>query len=235
VSKILTTTSGTLFINDTGVLLSTTPYTIPPQDYLIWAASNDIIGPVGTSSVTVNDGSINLSISDGIDLIKDIFPKEISINGSTDGTNIGNVTDRLKVIDQDVLAVLNAIASGLGVSTAGILKQNEITISSRTETDLSGTTYTVPTGKKFSITSFSASYDFAGLVYIRFKKQTGGSGAFNQLFRIVMMQGSQGDSAPTINFGNGVQIGTAGDVFKITIEGSVPKGTVWAEYSGSEI
>jgi hypothetical protein len=152
-----------------------------------------------------------------------------------DLTPIGHVTDKLKVVDADVLAILNIIAAGLGTSTASILKTNEAAVTSKSEFDLSGTTYTVPTGKMFSISSFASSYDAQAMLYVRLKKQTGGVGAFVTLFRTTMMSGGQGDSTLSMNFGNGINIGAAGDVFKITIEGSIAKGTIWAEYSGSEI
>lgn len=76
-SKILTnSTAGTIFINDTGVsILANASYTLPEQDYLLWAASSDVVGYIGSASLIVSDGSFSLSISDGIDLIKGAFPK----------------------------------------------------------------------------------------------------------------------------------------------------------------
>lgn len=99
-SKILKNTTGVpLFIADTGTLLPILPatFTIPPQDYWIWAASSDIVGPVGVGDVIVNDGSFDLNASDGMDLLKGIFPNPVRLEGATDGTDIGNVGDRLKV------------------------------------------------------------------------------------------------------------------------------------------
>lgn len=55
-------------------------YTIPPQDYLLWAASSDIITQVGLGDIVVNDGSFDLNISDGIDLIKGIYPQYYVFN-----------------------------------------------------------------------------------------------------------------------------------------------------------
>jgi hypothetical protein len=235
-SKRLRTTSGTLLINDTGILLTTTPYAIPSQDYWIWAASSDIVGPVGAATVIVDDGSTDLSISDGIDLIKGIFPVNYGIVGRTNGTLIGNVTDRLKVYDGDVLTILNTIAGGLGVATAGLLVQNEVVATTRTEVDMALMTYTVPTAKKFIITGFFGSYDAQSAIYLRFKKQTGGAGAWNQLFRIVMEVGGQSQSMGNLNFGNGLYIGDATDKFKVTVESSVAnKGTVWACFTGAVI
>jgi hypothetical protein len=74
-SKILlNNTALPVSIADTGVTVPASgSYTIPPNDYLLWAASSNIVTKVGDSTLTVNDGSFNLSISDGIDLIKGIF------------------------------------------------------------------------------------------------------------------------------------------------------------------
>lgn len=233
---VINNTASPVPITDVGVTIpSSGSYTIPSNDYQLWAQSNDVIVVIGNATVKINDGSFDLSISDGTDLIKGLFPKKIGVLAGNDLTAIGHVSDKLKVIDQDVIAVLNAIASSLGASTTSILKSNEASVSSRTEFDLANTTYTVPTGKMFSISSFAASYDAQAMLYVRLKKQTGGAGAWVTLFRTTMMSGGQGDATTSMNFGNGINIGAAGDIFKITIEGSIAKGTIWAEYSGSEI
>lgn len=77
-SKILiNTTASPIAIIDVGVV--TIPgfgsYTIPPQDYLLFGASSNTVTFVGDGDLVVNDGSVNLSISDGIDLIKGIYPQ----------------------------------------------------------------------------------------------------------------------------------------------------------------
>jgi hypothetical protein len=84
-SKILKNDSGSnITVSDTGITINnSSQYTIPPQDYLLWAASSDVITEVGAGNLVVNDGSFDLSISDGIDLIKGIFPQSISINNDT--------------------------------------------------------------------------------------------------------------------------------------------------------
>ena len=85
-SKILKNDSGaTVTVSDTGVSIpDASQYTIQPQDYLLWAASSDVVTEVGAGNLVVNDGSFDLSISDGIDLIKGIFPSEVSINNSSE-------------------------------------------------------------------------------------------------------------------------------------------------------
>lgn len=85
-SKILKNDSGsTVTVNDTGVSIpNASQYTIQPQDYLLWAASSDVVTQVGNGNLVVNDGSFDLSISDGIDLIKGLFPSEVTINNSGD-------------------------------------------------------------------------------------------------------------------------------------------------------
>jgi len=163
-------------------------------------------------------------------------PLTNKIQGNTDGTLIGNLTDRLKVIDQDSLLVLNAIAAALGVTTSAILIQNEYVATTRTETDMTGMTYTVPAGKKFLLTSFMASYDAQATLHVRLKKQTAGVGSWVQQFRITLEVGGQGQSTIPLNFGNGLYIGNATDKFKVTVEASIAnKGTVWACFTGAEI
>lgn len=157
------------------------------------------------------------------------------IIGATDETPIGNVTDNLKVYDAAVLNAINTISIGLGLTTASILKQTELSVTTRNEIDLTGVTYTVPNGKTFLLTSFIASYDAQSTLYLRLKKQTGGAGAFATLFRITLEVGGQGQGTTSLNFGHGILVGAATDVFKVTVEASLVKGTVWAGFTGSEL
>lgn len=82
-AKIVKNTTGSpIDISDTGVTVAaSSSYTIHPQDYLLWAASSDIITHVGSGDIVINDGSSDLSISNGIDLVKGIFPNEVNITG----------------------------------------------------------------------------------------------------------------------------------------------------------
>jgi len=142
----------------------------------------------------------------------------------------------LRVNDADAITILNAIAAALGVATAGILVQNEYQLTTTNETDIPGMTYTVPTNKSFLLTSFMGSYDAQATIHLRFKKQTGGAGAWNQLFRITLEVGGQGQSTVPLNFGNGIKIGVAGDKFKVTGEASIKnKGTAWSCFTGAEV
>lgn len=75
-AKILkNTTNAPLLINDTGISLSASPsiYTIPTQDYLLWASSNDIITEIGNGNVIVNDGSNDLESATATALIQGNF------------------------------------------------------------------------------------------------------------------------------------------------------------------
>lgn len=98
-SKILKNqTASPLNIADTGVTIpGSSDYTIPPQDYLLFAASSDTITFIGAGDIVVNDGSSDLTIADGTRLIQGIFPNPVGLIGDTDQTEIGNVGDRLKV------------------------------------------------------------------------------------------------------------------------------------------
>lgn len=149
------------------------------------------------------------------------------IIGATDNTPIGNTGDRLKV-DANITSV------AAGSPASNILKQNEYTLVTRAETDVPGVTYTVPAGKTFTLVSFMASFDAQPTLYIRLKKQTGGTGAFSTVFRINLEVGGQGQSTVPLTFPNGVLLGAATDVFKLTVESSIVKGNLWAAFAGIE-
>lgn len=89
-SKIIKNQTNTLLtIGDTGVSIPALgQYTIQTTDYLLWAASSDIISEIGNGNVIVNDGSFDLNPSEAADLIKGIYPKNISIVNSV-GQELG--------------------------------------------------------------------------------------------------------------------------------------------------
>jgi hypothetical protein len=227
-AKILKNTTGqTVAVTDTGAVVPANgQYTIPPQDNLLWAASSDVVIKVGDGTLIVNDGSSDLSISDGIDLIKGIFTKKIA--GGTDGTTVGNIGDRLKV---DAAISTPVFSTDLH---SNIIRSGEFA-PTRTETDIPGTTYTVPSGKTFYLTEFIGSFDAQPTLYLRLKKQTGGTGSFATVLKMNLEVSGQGQSAVPYNFQKGLEIGYAGDVFKITVEASVAKGIAWSFFAGIEI
>lgn len=106
-SKILKNNTGSaISITDAGgIIIAASPgtYTIPPQDYLLWAASSDIITYLNdaspTPSITVNDGSVDLNPSDGMDLIKGLHPRLLVYDPIVE-----NVT--IAVADSEVTHVL---------------------------------------------------------------------------------------------------------------------------------
>jgi hypothetical protein len=78
-SKILVNPGGSdIFIADTGVLVtSASSYTIPPQDYAVFAASSDVIVALSNVSLILNDGSNDItSISNAVDIIKGWCPPQ---------------------------------------------------------------------------------------------------------------------------------------------------------------
>lgn len=117
---------------------------------------------------------------------------------------------------------------------ANIFRFNEASVTTRNEFDLANTTYTVPANKVFYITAFTASYDAQAALFVRLKKQTGGAGAWVTQFRLNMMSGGQGNSTISLDLSSGILIGSGGDVFKITIESSIAKGTIFAQFAGIE-
>lgn len=156
----------------------------------------------------------------------------VQIDGGTTGQTIGNLTDRLKVIDNDVINTLLGLGGTSGFGVANVFRFNEVPVTSRNEFDLSGSTYVVPVGKTFAVTVFTGSYSSQAALYVRLKKQTGGTGPFLTILRMNMMAGGQGDSTLSLNLSNGVIVGSANDVFKITIESSIAKGTIQAAFAG---
>lgn len=66
-SKILkNTTSSPIPIADTGITIAAmSSYLIPPQDYLLWAASVNVLTPIGSGAIVVNDGLRDLSATYG--------------------------------------------------------------------------------------------------------------------------------------------------------------------------
>jgi len=111
-SKILkNNTANPVSISDVGQTVpASSQITIASQDYLLYAASDDVVTLVGNSTLTVNDGSNDLSISDGIDLIKGIFPTTVAINSSNNSPAIVSLPEtnfdqqgRLRVSDHKTI------------------------------------------------------------------------------------------------------------------------------------
>jgi hypothetical protein len=99
VSKILKNqTASPVNISDVGQIVPASgQLTVQPQDYWLYAASDDVITFIGDSTLVVNDGTVDLSINDGAKLIQGIFPNPVGIAAGDDGTPIGHVGDKLKV------------------------------------------------------------------------------------------------------------------------------------------
>ena len=99
VSKILkNNTASPVSISDVGqVVPASGQLTIQPTDYWLYAASDDVITFIGDSTLTVNDGTSDLTINNGAKLIQEIFPNPVGVAAGDDGTPIGHVGDSLKV------------------------------------------------------------------------------------------------------------------------------------------
>ena len=160
--------------------------------------------------------------------ISDQFGNEIGMEGEN--------LDKLKVSDGDTATAIANLSTIFGGGTSlNIFRSNDVSVTTKNEFDLSGVSYTVPAGKSFLLTSFFGSYDSQSLMFIRLKRQLGGSGPFQTLYRLTLLSGGQGSSTLSISFGSGIKIGSPNDVFKITIESSVAKGSAFGSFSGSEI
>lgn len=160
-----------------------------------------------------------------IDSVLKVIQGIVRLRGGTTGDIVGNVGDRLKT---------DALVSDHSSRIPGKLVQQELTITTRVQTALPNTVYTVPTGKKFRLNLFSGSYDTQGGVYLRLQKKTGGAGAWATILRISIKQNPQEASTQQLSFPMGLLIGEATDQFQITYETALPKGSLWAGFSGVE-
>jgi len=88
-SKILKNNSNPLVaieLPDIGFTLPTSPdYTMNSTEYDLFASSDGLVTAIGNEDIIVNDGSFDLGISDGIDLIKGIFPSTVAITSQSGG------------------------------------------------------------------------------------------------------------------------------------------------------
>ena len=144
-SKILiNNTASPVSIDDVGqVVPASGQLTIQPQDYWLYAASDNVItlisdlavGP-STSTLTVNDGSFDLSINDGAKLIQHIFPTPVRVEynktsfDTASGTTVGT-TETSIVIPQGTLKyaiqAVDAGAAVLSVADAALGTSSKLT------------------------------------------------------------------------------------------------------------
>lgn len=81
-SKILkNNTASDVTINDVGQTVPASSFlTISSVDYALYADSDNVISLINDLTLTVNDGLYDLSVAEGLDLIRGSFPKHISID-----------------------------------------------------------------------------------------------------------------------------------------------------------
>jgi hypothetical protein len=100
-AKILKNTTGsTVAVSDTGVTLPASPtaYTIPPQDFPLWASSANIVNLINAGTVIVNDGYGDLSKDLSIKhLQEESIPRATSLITTTNVQATANSTLTLTV------------------------------------------------------------------------------------------------------------------------------------------
>lgn len=78
--KLRNVTGSPITVSDVGITIAAgDEYTIAEQHYLLWAASSNVVTHIGNGDLVVNDGSFDLSISNGVDLIKGVFPQVLGL------------------------------------------------------------------------------------------------------------------------------------------------------------
>lgn len=238
-SKILkNTTNQIISVNDTGVSIPASgQYAIPPQDYLLWAASSNAISYIGSGNLVVNDGSVDLNISDGTDLLKGLYPKKFGVLSGDDLTQIGHIGDRLKV-DAGEVEIKNdsgnpiPVQGNLSVTLkfSDIQKNAEFNINTKMETDIPGVSYTVSQGKTFYITQFAMASDSPSPISMRIRVYNGATLVNTIKINLASNGAWGGHSWP-----NGVLFATGGMVVKATFDPQTAKGIGWAMFAGFEV
>jgi len=165
--------------------------------------------------------------------LEPITKVKVSNQGETSVVDIRSDIDAYKRFTVDAF-VTNSLPVSIISYAANILKQAEISVATKVESDLTGSTYTVAAGKSFRLMTFGGSYDTQSPMYLRLKKQTACTGSFVTQLRITLKQHGQDESNFQITMPTGLTLGAAGDCFKITYQSALSKGTLWAGYAGTE-
>lgn len=118
-SKILKNqTTNPVSVSDTGItIIASGQYTIPPQDYDLWSASNDIIDFIGNLTIIVNNGAEDLDISDGVRLIQDNFSNAVDVTILDQNASQVPVTPSGNLTSTDVQSALEELQSDIDSST----------------------------------------------------------------------------------------------------------------------
>lgn len=165
--------------------------------------------------------------------LEPITKVKVSNQGETSVVDVRSDIDAYKRFTVDAF-VTNSLPVSILSYAANILKQAEISVATKAESDLTGTTYTVAAGKSFRLMTFGGSYDTQSPMYLRLKKQTACTGSFVTQFRISLKQQGQDESNYQVNMPTGLTLGEAGDCFKITYQSALSKGTLWSGFTGTE-
>ena len=135
--------------------------------------------------------------------------------------------------NSDIVIVLNEILTQLGGTGTGsavtVIKDAEFNVTTRSEVDVTGTSYTVPANKTFRLTQFGASSDNPSGGVFRLKVYNGAT-----LIRSIKLVISPNVGANSFTWPNGAQIAVAGNVVKITHEAQAAKATGWCGFAGFE-
>lgn len=84
-SKILkNNTMSDILINDVGITLqASSSYTIQASESNIWADSEDVINELSSGDITLNDGLLDLSLSDAINHLRGYTSKLVTLSSTT--------------------------------------------------------------------------------------------------------------------------------------------------------
>ena len=79
IKTLKNTTQSQIFISDTGQYIEASEnFTIDSSQYTLYANSSSVISLIGDGTIVVSDGTSDLNISEGVNLIQDSYPKEVT-------------------------------------------------------------------------------------------------------------------------------------------------------------
>src|SRR3989304_9325326 len=144
---------------------------------------------------------------------EDIYFDVISADGTPVTITSGNVDANVNVFTQS--------------ASVNVFKQAEFTASSRNESDVTGVTHTVASGKKLALVWFGATGDSPSPMSFRLK--------VNNVTKMKINLGTGGGGNPSIYaIPVPVDIATEGQTVKITIEPSYKNASGWTGFIGAE-
>jgi hypothetical protein len=188
------------------------------------------------SAYTSGTASVSVQANGATSIVRGLS----TIVGSTNGTSIGNVSDRLKVdVEFPEIEIKNDTGNPIPISGnisatlkfSDIQRNAEFNINSKSEADIAGVSYVVTSGKNFYLTQFAVASDSPSPVAMRLRVYSASNVLINTIKINIASNGAWGGHS----WPNGVLYATGGNTVKATFDPQAAKGSGWAMFAGFEV